>query len=62
MHYSCKGSDKSMTDYRRFTIPGSTRFFHDNLAERRNNHLLVDQMDLLREAFRYVKQRKPFRM
>ena len=51
-----------MTDYRRFTIPGSTRFFHDNLAERRNNHLLVDQMDLLREAFRYVKQRKPFRM
>lgn len=28
----------------------------------RGNHLLVDRIDLLREAFRYVKQRKPFRM
>ena len=51
-----------MTDYRRFYIPGSTWFFTVNLAERRNNRLLVDRIDLLREAFRYVKQRKPFRM
>jgi putative transposase len=48
------GSDKSVADYRRFRIPGSTWFFTVNLAERRNNHLLVDQIDLLREAFRYV--------
>ena len=51
-----------MTDYRRFYIPGSTWFFTVNLAQRRGNHLLVDRIDLLREAFRYVKQRKPFRM
>ncbi len=51
-----------MTDYRRIYIPGSTWFFTVNLTERRNNHLLVDRIDLLREAFRYVKHRKRFRM
>ena len=51
-----------MTDYRRFYIPGSTWFFTVNLAERRNNHLLVERIDLLRAAFRYAKDRKPFRM
>lgn len=51
-----------MTDYRRFYIPGSTWFFTVNLAERRDNHLLVEQIDLLRAAFRYVKHRKPFRI
>ena len=51
-----------MTDYRRCYIPGSTWFFTVNLAERRNNRLLVDQIDVLREAFRYVKHRQPFRM
>lgn len=51
-----------MTDYRRFYIPNSTWFFTVNLAERRNNHLLVEKIDLLREAFRYVKQRKPFQV
>ena len=51
-----------MTDYRRFYIPGATWFFTVNLAQRRNNHLLVDQIDLLRAAFRYVKQRKPYQM
>lgn len=51
-----------MTGYRRIYIPGSTWFFTANLVGRRDNHLLVDQMDLLREAFRYVKQRKPFGM
>ncbi|MEQ1636413.1 MAG: transposase [Methylococcales bacterium] len=33
-----------------------------NLAERRNNHLLVEHIDLLRTAFRYVKERKPYRI
>ena len=51
-----------MTDYRRFFIPGSTWFFTVNLGERRNNHLWVDQIDVLREAFLSVKQRKPFQM
>ena len=51
-----------MTDYRRFYIPGSTWFFTVNLAERRDNHLLVEQVDSLRAAFRYVKNRKPYRM
>jgi len=51
-----------MTDYRRIYIPGSTWFFTVNLAERRDNHLLVEKIDLLRTAFRYVKERKPYRI
>ncbi|MDD2770494.1 MAG: transposase [Methylococcus sp.] len=51
-----------MTDYRRFYIPGSTWFFTVNLAERRDNRLLVERIDELRAAFRYVKRRKPFRI
>ena len=51
-----------MTDYRRIYIPGSTWFFTVNLAERRDNNLLVEKIDLLRSAFRYVKERKPYRI
>ena len=51
-----------MTDYRRFYIPGSTWFFTVNLAERRDNRLLLEQIDLLRAAFRHIKHRKPFLM
>ena len=51
-----------MTDYRRIYIPSSTWFFTVNLAERRDNHLLVEKIDLLRRAFRYVKERKPYRI
>lgn len=49
-----------MTEYRRFYQPNATWFFTVNLAERKNNRLLVDNIDLLRECFRYVKQRKPY--
>ncbi len=49
-----------MTEYRRFYLPNATWFFTVNLAERKNNRLLVDKIDLLRECFRYVKQQKPF--
>lgn len=49
-----------MTDYRRFYIPGSTWFFTVNLAERQNNRLLIEDIDLLRAAFRHVKSRRPF--
>jgi len=51
-----------MTDYRRIYIPGSTWFFTVNLAERRHNYLLVEKIDLLRTAFRYVKERRPFQV
>ena len=49
-----------MTDYRRVYISGATWFFTVNLAERRNNSLLVEHIDLLRAAFLYVKKRKPY--
>ncbi len=40
-----------MTDYRRIYIPGATWFFTVNLVERKNNRLLVDHIDVLRQAF-----------
>ena len=49
-----------MTDYRRIYLPNATWFFTVNLAERQNNHLLVEKIDSLRAAFRYVKERRPF--
>jgi putative transposase len=49
-----------MTDYRRFRHPGVTWFFTVNLAERRSNRLLVDRINILREAFVQVKKDHPF--
>jgi len=49
-----------MTNYRRIYTPGATWFFTVNLAERNNNTLLIDNIEQLRQAFRYVKQRGPF--
>jgi len=40
-----------MTEYRRIYIPGASWFFTVNLAERKGNRLLIDKIDLLREAF-----------
>jgi len=51
-----------MTEYRRAWLPGGTWFFTLNLAERRENRLLVDRIDLLRAAFQSVLSRRPFRM
>jgi len=48
-----------MTDYRRNRIPGGTYFFTVNLLER-SSHLLVEHVDLLRDAVRVVKSRQPF--
>ena len=48
-----------MTDYRRTLVPGATYFFTVNLADRRAT-LLVDHIDLLRDAIRYVRRRHPF--
>ena len=45
--------------HRRSNIGGGTYFFTVNLAER-SRRLLVDHIDLLRDALRIVKQRHPF--
>jgi len=49
-----------MTEYRRIYVPGATWFFMVNLDQRRGNHLLVENIDLLRTAFRHVKEKRPF--
>jgi putative transposase len=49
-----------MTQYRRLYVANATWFFTVNLATRQNNHLLVEQINALRLAFRYVKDRRPF--
>ncbi|AEG00037.1 REP-associated tyrosine transposase [Methylomonas methanica] len=51
-----------MTEYRRFYIPKASWFFTVNLAQRKNNRLLIEQIDVLSQAFRYVETRKPFYM
>jgi putative transposase len=48
-----------VTNYRRNFIPGGCQFFTVNLAERKSR-LLTDQIDRLRAAFRYVRNRHPF--
>lgn len=45
--------------YRRAKVPGGTYFFTVNLANR-GSHLLVEHIDLLRDAARTVKQNHPF--
>ena len=49
-----------MTEYRHFLHPGATWFFTVNLAERHENRLLTDRIDLLRTAFSHVKSKHPF--
>ena len=50
-----------MTDYRRYRIDGGTYFFTVNLADR-NRSLLIEHINVLREAFRVVKQAHPFKI
>ena len=49
-----------MTEYRRAYVAGATWFFTVNLAERQGNPLLVENIDLLRQVFRKVKDGHPF--
>lgn len=49
-----------MPNYRRAYLPGGTYFFTVNLLERRNNHLLIQHIDLLRAVVRQVKHSQPF--
>jgi putative transposase len=50
---------EQMTTYRRNFVPGGSYFFTVNLAERRW-HLLTEQIDLLRTAFRLARKNYPF--
>ena len=51
-----------MTEYRRAKIQGATYFFTVNCAERCNNRILENNIDALRQTFRKVKQRHPFKI
>ena len=48
-----------MVNYRRNFVPGGTFFFTVTLADRRSK-LLVDHVDLLRNALRTARQERPF--
>jgi putative transposase len=48
-----------MTNYRRNFLPGASYFFTVNLLDRRSR-LLTEQIESLRKAFHYAKQRHPF--
>ncbi|MBK8210830.1 MAG: transposase [Rhodospirillales bacterium] len=49
-----------MPDYRRFRVPGGSAFFTVNPLQRRDNALLTQRIDLLREAVRRVRRDRPF--
>jgi putative transposase len=51
-----------MTEYRRTYAPGATWFFTVNLARRKGNQLLINHIDVLRHAFRSIKEKHPFRL
>jgi putative transposase len=51
-----------MTEYRRASIPGATWFFTVNLAERKGNRMLVEEVAALRNAFRSVRIVHAFRV
>ncbi|MBI3300658.1 MAG: transposase [Deltaproteobacteria bacterium] len=50
-----------MVNYRRNRVPGGTFFFTLTLAGRRS-HLLVDRIDLLRDALRVIRRQHPLRI
>jgi len=50
-----------MANFRRNLVPGGTYFFTVNLADRRLC-LLTDHIEQLRSAFRYCRERHPFRI
>lgn len=51
-----------MRTYLRNRTAGGTYFFTVNLAERRDNRLLVDNIEALRAAFWQTRIERPFRM
>ena len=51
-----------MTDYRRKWHLGGTWFFTVNLLQRRNNDLLIREIELLRAVVGEIRHRHPFRI
>jgi len=51
-----------MAEYRRASVPGATWLFTVNLAERKGNRLLVEEIVALRNAFRSVRDDHAFRV
>ncbi len=51
-----------MPNYRRAFIPGGTWFFTVNLLERKNNDLLIREIDLFRNTVLAVRKRYPFQI
>ena len=51
-----------MPDYRRAFVAGGTWFFTVNLLQRQNNHLLIEQIELLRQVVSEVRQKYPFKI
>ena len=51
-----------MTDYRRIYVPGAIWFFTVNLAERKNNSLLLEHIEKLSESFIKVLKDHPFKI
>jgi putative transposase len=49
-----------MRNYLRMRAAGGVYFFTVNLAERRGNTLLVDRIDVLRDAFLRTRLERPF--
>jgi putative transposase len=49
-----------MRIYKRLQIPGGCYFFTVNLAERRDNNMLIRHIENLREAFRQIRNDHPF--
>ena len=49
-----------MPDYRRNRIAGGCFFFTVNLLERYQNQLLVQQIDILRDVVKRVREHHPF--
>jgi putative transposase len=50
-----------MPNYRRIHVPGGTYFFTVNLLERRRE-LLIENIDVLRAAFRDAQRARPFEL
>ena len=49
-----------MPNYHRAYVPGGTWFFTVNLLQRKNNDLLVREIETLRDVVKAVRQRYPF--
>jgi hypothetical protein len=50
---------RAVRTYLRASNQGGTYFFTINLSERKNNDLLITQVDLLRKAFSEIKKTHP---